>query len=79
MLALLLVKYVSDKYAGQKDALLDVPEGGVFADMVPLKGDKEMSDKTNKIITRLAEVNNDLKGVIAVAGAVARDTRVYNA
>ena len=66
VLVLLFVKYVSDKYAGQKDALLDVPEGGSFADMVALKGDKEIGDKINKIIAKLAEAN-DLKGVIDVA------------
>jgi len=66
VLVLLFVKYVSDKYAGQKNALLDVPPGGRFADMVALKGDKEIGDKINKIIARLAEAN-DLKGVIDVA------------
>src|SRR5437667_7977072 len=66
VLVLLFVKYVSDKYAGPKDALLDVPKGGGFADMVALKGDKEIGDKINKIIGRLAEAN-DLKGVIDVA------------
>ncbi len=66
VLVLLFVKYVSDKYAGQKDALLDVPKGGRFADMVALKGDKEIGDKINKIIGKLAE-KNDLKGVIDVA------------
>jgi type I restriction enzyme M protein len=66
VLVLLFVKYVSDKYAGQKDALLDVPKGGSFADMVALKGDKEIGDKMNKIISRLAEAN-DLKGVIDAA------------
>ena len=39
VLVLLFVKYVSDKYGGQKDVLLDVPEGAGFADMVALKGD----------------------------------------
>ncbi len=63
VLVLLFMKYVSDKYAGQKDALLDVPPGGSFDDMVVLKGDKEIGDKINKIISRLAEANN-LKGVI---------------
>ncbi len=63
---LLFVKYISDKYAGQKDALIEVPSGGSFADMVALKGDKEIGDKINKIISRLAEAN-DLKGVIDVA------------
>jgi type I restriction enzyme M protein len=66
VLVLLFVKYVSDKYAGQPDALIDVPEGGSFADMLALKGDKEIGDKINKIIARLAEAN-DLKGVIDVA------------
>jgi len=66
VLVLLFVKYVSDKYAGQRDALLDVPKGGRFADMVALKGDKEIGDKMNKVISRLAEAN-DLKGVIDVA------------
>ncbi|WP_447601271.1 type I restriction-modification system subunit M [Nitrospira sp. Nam80] len=66
VLVLLFVKYVSDKYAGQKDALLDVPKGGRFADMVALKGNKEIGDKMNKIIGKLAEAN-DLKGVIDVA------------
>src|SRR5258707_12496509 len=66
VLVLLFVKYVSDKYAGQKDALLDVPVGGRFADMVALKGDKEIGDKINKIVGKLAEANN-LKGVIDVA------------
>ena len=63
VLVLLFVKYVSDKYAGQKDALLDVPPGGSFADMVALDGDKGIGEKINVIISTLAEAN-DLKGVI---------------
>ncbi len=66
VLVLLFVKYVSDKYAGKKNALIDVPKGGSFADMVSLKGDKEIGDKINKIIAKLAEAN-DLKGAIDVA------------
>src|SRR3954467_3733424 len=66
VLVLLFVKYVSDKYAGQPGALIEVPEGGGFADMAALKGNKEIGDKINKIIARLAEAN-DLKGVIDVA------------
>ena len=66
VLVLLFVKYVSDKYAGQPDALIEVPEGGGFADMVALKGDKEIGDKINKLLAKLAEAN-DLKGVIDVA------------
>ena len=66
VLVLLFVKYVSDKYAGQPDALLDVPAGGSFADMVALKGTKDIGEKINVIISTLAEAN-DLKGVIDVA------------
>jgi type I restriction enzyme M protein len=66
VLVLLFVKYVSDKYGGRQDVLLDVPEGASFADMVALNGDKEIGDKINKLIGRLAEAN-DLKGVIDVA------------
>jgi type I restriction enzyme M protein len=66
VLVLLFVKYVSDKYAGQPNALIEVPEGGSFVDMVALKGNPEIGDKMNKIIARLAEAN-DLKGVIDVA------------
>jgi type I restriction enzyme M protein len=63
VLALLFMKYVSDKYAEKPGALIEVPKGGSFADMVALKGHKEIGDKINKIIGRLAEAN-DLKGVI---------------
>ena len=63
ILTLLFMKYVSDKYAAQPDALIDIPDGGGFADMVKLKGDIEIGDKINKIIARFAETN-ELKGVI---------------
>jgi len=63
VLTLLFMKYVSDKYAGKTDAVIEVPKGGSFADMVKLKGDKEIGDKINKIIGKFAEAN-DLKGVI---------------
>jgi type I restriction enzyme M protein len=66
VLVLLFVKYVSDKAASQKSYLLDVPKGGSFADMIALKGDKEIGDKMNKIIAKLAG-KNELKGVIDVA------------
>jgi type I restriction enzyme M protein len=52
VLVLLFVKYVSDRYAGQKGALLDVPKGARFADMIALKGDKEIGDTMNKIISK---------------------------
>lgn len=66
VLTLLFMKYVSDKYAGDPEAMIEVPGGASFDDMVALKGDKEIGDKINKIIGKLAEAN-DLKGVIDVA------------
>lgn len=63
VLTLLFMKYVSDKADSDPDSLIEVPRGGGFADMAILKGDKEIGDRINKIIGRLAEAN-DLKGVI---------------
>ena len=61
VLVLLFDKYVSDKYAGVEDALIEVPEGGGFQDIIRLKGNKDIGDGINKIIAKLAE-ENDLKG-----------------
>lgn len=63
ILTLLFVKYVSDKAKTDKNSLIDVPTGGSFDDMIALKGDKEIGDKINKIIAKLAEAN-DLQKVI---------------
>lgn len=63
VLVLLFVKYVSDKYAAQKNAVFVVPKGGSFADMVALKGNKNIGDGMNVIISKLAEAN-ELKGII---------------
>lgn len=66
VLTLLFVKYVSDKYAGKRDAVIQVPAGGSFADMSALKGDKNIGEKVDTIIAKLAEAN-DLRGVIDAA------------
>ena len=66
VLTMLFMKYVSDKYKGDPYGMIVVPQGASFDDMVALKGDKEIGDKINKIISALAE-ENDLKGVIDVA------------
>lgn len=66
ILTLLFMKYISDKSERDRSSVIEVPEGGGFSDMVRLKGDKEIGDRINKIISRLAEAN-DLKGVIDLA------------
>lgn len=68
ILTLLFVKYVTDKFKGVKYADLTVPEGGSFDDLVAIKGDKEIGEKMDKIIAKLAEAgNNNLTGVITNA------------
>jgi len=59
VLSLLFIKYVSDK----ADALIKIPKGGSFQDMIALKGKANIGQKINKIIANLAE-ENELKGVI---------------
>ncbi|WP_154818245.1 type I restriction-modification system subunit M, partial [Burkholderia pseudomallei] len=58
VLVLLFVKYVSDKYAGQRYAPITIPEGASFADMVALKGKPDIGDQINKkIVGPLAAAN----------------------
>ncbi len=66
VLVLLFIKYVSDKYEGKKDSIIDIPEGAGFNDLIKLKGQSDIGDRINKIIGKLAEAN-ELKGVITVA------------
>src|SRR6266850_4206657 len=63
VLVLLFVRYVSDKYADQKDALVVIPEGGSFSDLVKLKGKTNIGEGITKVLSKLAEANG-LKGVI---------------
>ena len=80
ILTLLFMKYVTDKYKGQKYGDLTVfdkandpnpdPEkrtGCSFNDMIALKNKKNIGEGIDKIIARLAEVNESLKGVIDIA------------
>ncbi|MBL7683833.1 MAG: type I restriction-modification system subunit M [Flavipsychrobacter sp.] len=65
VLVLLFVKYVSDKYAGDPNALIEVPAGGSYKDIVAVKGKKEIGEKIDTVIGALAKANN-LEGVIDV-------------
>ena len=40
VLVLLFMKYVSDRYEGKEDALIEIPKGGSYRDMVALMGAK---------------------------------------
>ncbi|WP_459304300.1 type I restriction-modification system subunit M [Arthrobacter sp. Sr33] len=66
ILTMLFVKFVSDKSKTDPYSLIDVPAGGSFDDMIAAKGDKEIGDRINKIIAKLAEAN-DLQKVIDLA------------
>ena len=80
ILTLLFMKYVTDKFKGQPYSDLQVfdkahdpnpdPEkrtGCSFDDFIALKNNKNIGDGMDKIIARLAEVNESLKGVIDIA------------
>jgi len=66
VLTFLFLKYVSDKSTGSIYDSIEVPAGTHFDDIIALKNDKEIGDKLNKIIGKLAEINN-LKNVIDIA------------
>src|ERR1017187_1658101 len=58
VLVLLFIKYVSDKYAGQPFAPIEIPDGASFKDMVGLKGKSDIGEQINKkIIGPLAAAN----------------------
>ncbi|MGL2548188.1 type I restriction-modification system subunit M [Helicobacter pylori] len=63
VLNLLFLKYISDKAKNNNFSEIEVPQGCFYEDILALEGDKEIGDKLNKIIAKIAE-RNDLKGVI---------------
>ncbi|MFP6078177.1 type I restriction-modification system subunit M [Helicobacter pylori] len=63
VLNLLFLKYISDKARNNNFSEIEVPEGCFYEDILALEGDKEIGDKLNKIIAKIAE-RNELEGVI---------------
>ena len=58
ILPLLFIKYVSDKYAGKPDALVQIPEGASFDDLVKMKGKDGIGDYINKkVLQPIDEAN----------------------
>lgn len=67
VLTILFVKYVTDKYKGDpynEDGFI-VPEGGSFDDLIEAKGKKNIGERINIVLSKLAE-ENGLKGVIDI-------------
>ncbi|WRD12696.1 type I restriction-modification system subunit M [Helicobacter pylori] len=63
VLNLLFLKYISDKARNNNFSEIEVPQGCFYEDILALEGDKEIGDKLNKIIAKIAE-RNGLEGVI---------------
>lgn len=60
VLFMLFIKYISDKYAHSDDFAppVTIPAGASFADMIQLKGKRDIGDKINKqVIQPLVEAN----------------------
>jgi type I restriction enzyme M protein len=67
VLTMLFVKYVSDKYAGNPNSLIEIPNGSSFDDMIKLKNQPDIGDKINKQILRPLFSANGLEGVVELA------------
>ena len=57
VLTFLFLKYVSDKYLNDPNAMIVVPEGCSFSDMVKLKGNKEVGEKLNIVLEGIGKEN----------------------
>ena len=66
VLTMLFLKYISDRFSNDDFAIIEIPEDATFDKISALKGNKEIGDKLNIIIRKIAEANN-LRGVIDVA------------
>jgi|TARA_A100001518_G_C1227078_1_gene78805 type I restriction enzyme M protein len=63
ILTLLFLKYISDRSESDPEAQIEVPEGCRFDDLLELRGDKEIGEKIDIAIQKIADVN-ELGGVI---------------
>ena len=67
VLTMLFVKYVSDKYAGNPNSLIEIPKGASFDDMIALKGQPDIGDRINKEILKPLFAANGLEGSMDLA------------
>ncbi|KWV91748.1 type I restriction-modification system subunit M [Erythrobacter sp. YT30] len=63
ILTLLFLKYISDRSESDPEAQIAVPAGCRFADLLLLRGDKEIGEKIDIAIQKIADAN-ELGGVI---------------
>ena len=61
VLALLFIKYISDKYAHAPISPITIPKGASFNDMVALKGRPDIGDLINKQIVQPLETENRIR------------------
>ncbi len=66
VLTLLFVKYVTDRFMGDRYAAIEIPADGSFNDMIKAKGKSNIGERMNIIIKNLADANR-LTGIIDVA------------
>ena len=58
VLTFLFLKYVSDKHLKDpQNAMIDIPKGCTFPDIVKLKGNKEIGEKLNMVLDNIANIN----------------------
>lgn len=63
VLTLLFIKYVTDKFRDDPYPEIEIPKGGSFDDIIACKNKPNIGEEMNKIIAKLAEVNQ-LSGII---------------
>ena len=63
VLALLFIKYISDKYYQKRYAPIVIPKGASFKDLVALKGKPNIGDLINKKIRAPLMKNNTLSNM----------------
>jgi len=65
VLVMLFLKYISDKSINDPKALIEVPKGCHYYDIINLKGKKDIGEQLDTIIGKIATAN-DLQNVIDV-------------
>ena len=63
VLTLLFVKYVTDKFKGDKYSAITIPSGGSFDDLVKLKNNDEIGEKMDKVIGALMQANSQIGNI----------------